>query len=270
MCDEAISRCVPVTGSVAVSGWNTCFLDTVEPDVATDIEIVYEDPSIVVVNKPAPLPMHPCGRYNRNTLVSLLNRVYHPVRLRLAHRLDANTTGVVVFSKTSKIARIVQPQFEQREVGKAYLVRVVGQPAEDQFSCRAGISAEPVPAGARFVDEAGLPAHTEFRVLQRWEDGTSLLEAWPITGRTNQIRVHLWHLGYPICGDPTYLADRRLGIHATVAVDATPMCLHAHRITLHHPVTQKRVTFCVPPPPWLCSLNRGAGLQGPPQGGPVR
>ena len=223
------------------------FPGTVEPDVATDIQIIYEDPALVVVNKPAPLPMHPCGRFNRNTLMHLLNLVYHPIRLRLAHRLDANTTGVVILSKKATIARIVQPQFERREVEKEYLVRVAGRPADDQFTCRAGISAGAVQAGARLTDEAGLPAHTDFRVLQRWEDGTSLLEARPITGRTNQIRVHLWHLGYPICGDPTYLSNHRLGVHATGSIDAAPMCLHAHRITLRHPIDGQRVSFVLLP-----------------------
>ena len=72
------------------------------------MNILYEDDAIVIVNKPAPLPMHPCGRFNRNTLASILNQLYKPQKLRLAHRLDANTTGVVVFSRSKHVARTIQ------------------------------------------------------------------------------------------------------------------------------------------------------------------
>ena len=113
---------------------------TVEPDVNADIEILYEDSMLVVVNKPAPLPMHPCGRFNRNTLIWILNQVYRPQRLRVTHRLDANTTGVVVLSRSGPIAGQVQPQFERGEVEKVYLVKVRGVPAEDEFHCDAPIA----------------------------------------------------------------------------------------------------------------------------------
>jgi 23S rRNA-/tRNA-specific pseudouridylate synthase len=87
-------------------------------------------------------------------------------------------------------------------------------------------------------------------VLERFADDTSLLEARPLTGRTNQIRVHLWHLGFPVCGDPTYWPGGKLGDSQTLAITAPPLCLHALRITLMHPLTRERVQFTAPMPAW--------------------
>ena len=225
--------------------------ETVEPDVNVDIQIMYEDEAILVLNKPAPLPMHPCGRFNRNTLQYILSEVYKPQSPRPAHRLDANTSGVVVLSRTRHVASLLQPQFERGEVEKVYLARVHGHPTHDQFECRAAISDSSGELGSReTVAEGGLPAHTKFRVLDRFPDQTALLEVIPLTGRTNQIRVHLWHLGWPICGDQAYLPGRRLGDTQTHPVEAAPLCLLAQRITITHPSTRKRLTFECERPSW--------------------
>ena len=177
--------------------------------------------------------------------------MYDPQKPRPSHRLDANTTGVLVVARTRHFAGLVQPQFARGEVEKIYLVRVQGQPAANEFTCDAPISDIAGALGSRIVDpESGLPASTHFRVLERFADGTSLLEARPLTGRTNQIRVHLWHLGFPVCGDPTYWPGGRLGDSQTLAIGAPPLCLHASRITLVHPVTRERVQFTAPMPAW--------------------
>ncbi len=224
---------------------------TLEPDVRADIRILHEDEAIIVLHKPAPLPMHPGGRFNRNTLAWILAAAWHPQKPRPAHRLDANTTGVLVVSRTRHFASMVQPQFERGEVEKTYLVRVHGHPAEDSFICQAPISAEAGNLGTRSVDEAdGLPAVTEFTVRQRYPDGTALLEARPQTGRTNQIRLHLQHLGWPVCGDPLYLPGGRTGTTPTVAVDDPPLCLHSWKIAFRHPLTREQVRFEAPPPDW--------------------
>jgi RluA family pseudouridine synthase len=226
-------------------------LADVEPEVNADIRILYEDEAIVVINKPAPLPIHPSGRFNRNTLQAVLQTVYHPQKPRPAHRLDANTTGLVVFTRTRHFAKFVQPQFERGDVEKTYLARVLGHPPEDVFFCDSPIGEEPVKAGAREIDEAnGLPARTEFCVLRRDTDGTALLEVTPLTGRTNQIRLHLWHLGFPICGDPVYLSGKTLGTRQTLALGEPPLCLHAWKLTFKHPLTKKATTFEAPPPDW--------------------
>ena len=227
------------------------FPNVTEPDVNGRIEILHEDEALIVVNKPAPLPMHAGGRFYRNTLHHILGLVYHPQKLYAAHRLDANTTGIVLVARSSHFAGRLQPQFARGKVEKLYLVRVQGQPPEDVFSCDAPISARSGELCSRTVDEAaGQVAHTEFRVLKRNADGTALLEARPLTGRTNQIRVHLWHLGLPVCGDPVYRPGKELGHTQTLAVGDSPLCLHAWQIKFVHPLTEVSAAFTAPPPEW--------------------
>ena len=226
------------------------FPATVEPDVAADIQVLYEDDWLIAVHKPAPLPMHPCGRYHRNTLEFILRQVFSPFKPRPAHRLDANTSGIVLLSKSRQVASRVQPQFERGEVTKTYLARVAGVPEQETFRCEAAISSRPSESGRRNVDANGLPAVTEFRLLQTFPDGTSLLEVSPLTGRTNQIRVHLQHLGLPIVGDPVYGPDADDGAVQTLPVDAPPMCLHAASVTIRHPQTGETMTFEAPAPAW--------------------
>jgi len=222
-----------------------------EPDIDPRITILHEDEAIVVIDKPAPLPLHPGGRFNRNTLQSILQTVYHPQKPRPAHRLDANTTGLLVVARTRHFAGLLQPQFARGEVSKTYLVRVLGHPPEDIFACDAPIASDPGETGSRGIDNAGgLPARTEFHLQRRSDDGTSLLEAKPLTGRTNQIRVHLWHLGFPVCGDPTYLTDHRVGEIQTLPIGAPPLCLHAWRLAFRHPLTGERMAFESPRPSW--------------------
>ncbi len=224
---------------------------TQEPEVATGIRLLHEDEAIIILDKPAPLPLHPGGRYNRNTLQWIVQQVWHPQRPGPAHRLDSTTTGLVVFTRTRHFAARVQDQFARGTVEKTYLVRVAGAPADDAFSCDAAIQAEPGPAGRRDIDEAtGQPARTDFRVLRRDADGTTLLEARPVTGRTNQIRLHLLHLGLPICGDTVYQPGATLGEIQTPAPGGPPLCLHAWRIGFAHPVTGERVNFEAMAPGW--------------------
>jgi len=227
------------------------FPNVTEPEVNARVEILHEDEALIVLNKPAPLPMHAGGRFYRNTLQYILNAVYHPQKPHPAHRLDANTTGIVLVTRTQHFAGKLQPQFAQGQVVKIYLVRVQGQPPADEFNCDAPIGAESIELGARSVDfENGLEAHTEFRVLQKFVDGTTLLEARPLTGRTNQIRIHLWHLGFPVCGDKAYLPGGKLGDTQTLSVDDPPLCLHAWKISFIHPLTKKTVEFSAPRPAW--------------------
>ena len=222
----------------------------IEPDVNPDIRILHEDEALLVIDKPAPLPVHSSGRFHRNTLLAILHAACHPLKPRPAHRLDANTSGVIVFTRTRHFAKLVQPQFERGEVEKIYLARVHGHPASEEFSCEAPIASEPASAGAREIDPDGLPAKTLFRLLRRDPDGTSLVEARPLTGRTNQIRAHLWHLGHPIVGDPVYLKNAKLGASQTLHPSDPPMGLHAHRLAFRHPVDNQLIRFESPVPNW--------------------
>ena len=96
---------------------------------------------------------------------------------------------------------------------------------------------------------SGKPARTEFQVAQRHPNGTTLLEARPLTGRTHQIRVHLWHLGLPVCGDPIYSPGKILA-ERPLDPGMVPLCLHAWRIKFAHPVSQEPMNFTAPPPIW--------------------
>lgn len=220
------------------------FAPAAEPPVATDVRLLFEDEALIVVSKPAPLPMHPSGRFNRNTLQHILNLAYAPERPRPVHRLDANTTGLVLFARTRHCCRLLQLQFLAGTVEKRYLVRVAGHPPENRFVSTAAIAAAPGTLGTHAIDAAaGRAARTDFEVLQRQADGTSLLEARLGSGRTNQIRVHLWHLGFPVLGDPAYLADRAIGDTQTLDPAAPPLQLHAWRLTFQHPLTGERMAF---------------------------
>jgi UPF0176 protein len=222
-----------------------------EPPVNADVRILYEDEAMIILEKPAPLPVHSCGRYHRNTLQSFLAKVYAPQRPHIAHRLDANTTGLVVVARTRYFSGLLQPQFSRGEVEKLYLARVQGHPLEDTFVCELPVTDEMGETGVRRVDADGLSTRTEFEVIRRFVDGTSLLKVRPRTGRTNQIRIHLWELGWPICGDQRYLPQRKLGKFQTGDVADAPLCLHAKRIDFKHPVSGDRMSFEASDVDWL-------------------
>jgi len=229
------------------------FPPDVEPPVSADIRILHEDEAILLVHKPAPLPMHASGRFHRNTLQALLNEVYAPKYPRPVHRLDANTTGLVLFARTRHFSRVLQQQFIEGTVDKRYLVRSLGHPAEDVFFSEAPISAEPEALGTRGIDEEnGLFSRTDFRVMERCADGTSLLEVKLGTGRTNQIRVHLWQLGHPVVGDQAYLPGRQIGSTQTLTPGDPPLQLHAWKLSFVNPASGERMDFETARPDWAC------------------
>lgn len=241
----------PISAETIVrSGWRIehHLPQTTEPAVNNQIKVLYEDDVIIAVDKPAPLPMHPCGRFNRNTLDYIINQVYVDEQIRILHRLDANTTGVVIMAKKKSAAQFIHPQFVNHQVDKTYLARVQGHPREEQFECEESISSEASAAGSRKITVEGRSAKTSFNVLQRFEDQTSLVECKPKTGRTNQIRIHLSHLGFPIIGDPTYNSAGELS--QSLELGAPPMCLHAYRVELTHPNTKENLEIQAGLPDW--------------------
>ncbi|MBX3167793.1 MAG: pseudouridine synthase [Candidatus Eremiobacteraeota bacterium] len=224
----------------------------VEPPVCTDIQLLYLDEALLLINKPAPLPMHPCGRFERNTLRHLLALAFAPEVPRPAHRLDANTTGLVVCARSHHFATRLHPQFAEGCVEKCYLALVHGHPEQAEFEVDLPIATEAGPAGLRTGGQ-GAPAVTRFRILERRPD-TTLLQAQPLTGRTNQIRVHLWSLGHPVLGDPSYLPDGRRAARQTLTPEDPPMHLHSWKVRLRHPLTGADFRFECPidwaaPPP---------------------
>ena len=226
------------------------FPPEVEPPVATDIRVRHLDEAIIVLEKPAPLPMHAGGRFHRNTLQHLMNLACEPHVPRAVHRLDANTSGLVVFARTRHFCKLLQRQFIEGSVEKCYLVGVSGHPVADHFTCDAPVSTETEVTGARSVDdENGQAALTGFEVLERRNDGTSLLLAVPVTGRTNQIRIHLSHLGHPVLGDPCYQAEG-IGNTQTIAPGDPPLRLHAWKLAFRHPLSGAEMCFETDRPAW--------------------
>lgn len=221
----------------------------VEPWVEGNIRILFEDEWMVVVDKPAPLPVHASGRYYRNTLEHFLDQVYRPEKLFLAHRLDADTTGLVVLSRRHAVAHKLQSQFSEQRVEKTYLARVFGRPAAEAFSSSSPIGRDKLQAGTRLLDESGQSAHTDFRVRQYFEDETTLIEARPRTGRTHQIRLQLAGLGFPIVGDRLYAKQDALQ-PATPATGKPLLCLHAWKLGFQHPRESRGVEFEATPPAW--------------------
>ncbi len=192
-----------------------------EPLADRTLDVVYEDDTIRVFNKGAPLAVHPSGRYFKNSLTEILKEAYPDETPRPVQRLDALTTGLVVFAKSKEVAAHLMREFEQNRVDKEYLVLVEGTPSQKTFVVNAPVGK--VDGAARAVGyQTRNPkeAVTHFEELSSL-DGRTLLKAFPRSGRTNQIRVHLASVGLPVVNDPVY--GRRTD-------DADRHGLHAHRL----------------------------------------
>ena len=212
--------------------------DWVEPDIASDLQVVAEDETLLILDKPSPLPMHEGGRFFKNTLKWLMAQAWPEMNVRYTHRLDAETQGLLICVKGNEARNEVQGQFARNEVGKVYHALVHGQP-----SWKDRLVETPVPAEGR---EWGKPlsAATELRVLEQRLGGRALVEARPKTGRTHQIRVHLWQEGHAIVGDRRYLPEHQVGEKEIGVKGDEPLCLLSAKVTFRHPSTQEELTFC--------------------------
>lgn len=198
-----------------------------EPQVDFGYQVLFEDEHLFVINKPGNLPVHPAGRYFFHTLlIHLRTRGFtQPLRADreyyLVHRIDRETSGVLVLTKTYEACVSVVAQFAKRQTQKKYIAVAHGVPERESFEVSAPMArADSKPIGAREaasrirlkmavtpVDEGGQTAQTQFRVLKSFERAGkrySLVECLPKTGRQHQIRVHLAHAGHPIVGDKLY------------------------------------------------------------------
>ena len=205
-----------------------------------EIAVLYLDEALLVVNKPAGLPTLVDG-YNSAApyLVGLLKQTYTP--LWTVHRLDKDTSGVIVFARSAEAHRHLNTQFEQRQANKAYHALVVGSPPWERLTVDLPLRADGDRKHRTVVDaQGGKPAVTDLRVLERL-GALTLIEAAPHTGRTHQIRVHLAAQGYPIVGDALY--------GPKLPAEAAPMArlgLHAWALSLEHPVTGEEMRFEAP------------------------
>ena len=226
--------------------------NTVEPPVNADLRFLYEDEQILVLHKPAPLPMHPCGRFNKNSLVPMLRSAFPKLEPRPVHRLDVDTTGVVVLAKDRKSARGLGEQFESRRVDKRYLAWIEGELEDDALELEGQVAREPSTSGKRRVSSDTQPSRvalTSLRALARGE-GRSLVELRPHSGRTNQLRVQLADLGHPIVGDSAY-GKGALALDASEAMSGlSDLCLHAWRLTFRHPGDGREMVVEAEPPQW--------------------
>jgi 23S rRNA pseudouridine1911/1915/1917 synthase len=209
------------------------------------LDILYEDPAILVLNKPAGLVVHPGAGNREGTLVNAL--LFHCAGLSviggeerpgIVHRLDKETSGCLLVAKSDAAHRALSAQFADRLVQKTYLALVEGVPRMPHGKIEASISRHAVHRQKMTVSERGRESVTQYRVLGS-SLGKTLMECQPRTGRTHQIRVHLKHLGHPIVGDPLY--GRRSG-HLR-------HFLHAWKISFTHPESGKPIGFCAPLPP---------------------
>ena len=225
------------------------------------LDILYEDPYLLVINKPPGLVVHPGAGNATHTLVNAL--VYHcdhlsnengPLRPGIVHRLDKDTSGVMLTAKDNRVHAGLRRQFTHRRIEKEYLALVWGQFTEDEGLIDLPIGRHPRHRKKFAVVPQGRPSRTRFRVLERFSFLT-LLQLELETGRTHQIRVHLSHLGHPVFGDPFYggrssrlgslpPAQRRLAARLLELIPR--QALHARRLSFIHPITSKRLTIEAP------------------------
>ena len=209
------------------------------------VNIIYEDEWLVVVNKTAGMVVHPGAGNKQGTLAGAL--LYHcgtlpdandNIRPGIVHRLDKDTTGVIVVAKKDKAMRSLAKQFHDRTVSKRYLAIVKGRVEIDNGVVDVPIARHATDRRKMEVEhEKGRHARTVYHVLERLDKFTVLALDLD-TGRTHQIRVHMQHLGHPVVGDMTYGGDRQMSRQA----------LHAEKLSFCHPETKKRVEFTAPMP----------------------
>ncbi|MEZ5977667.1 MAG: RluA family pseudouridine synthase [Planctomycetota bacterium] len=230
---------------------------------ASDLVVLYEDGEIVVVDKPPMLPVHPSGRHLSDTLIQRIHARYgkdprREHRIKLCHRLDRETSGIVVCARDPATHAAIMSQFENRDVEKEYHAIVRGVPESDS-----GVVDLPI-GPARWSEVMlrmtttpdGLPSRTAWSVLERHR-GCALVSCRPTTGRQHQIRVHMEAIGHPLVGDKLYGDDETIFLRAAQgeltredlrALGMPRQALHNHRIAFRNPRTGERVEVRSPIP----------------------
>jgi 23S rRNA pseudouridine1911/1915/1917 synthase len=191
-----------------------------------NIPIVYEDDWLLVVDKPPGLLSIPTPKNERRTLTSILNDDAKEkglqYRLHPCHRLDRETSGLIIYAKGKSIQRKMMEVFQQRKVKKTYIAFIQGSPAFNKGEIKNPI--------------AGQPALTQYKTIAK-RKGFAIVEAMPLTGRTNQIRIHFKGIGHPIVGETKYAFRRDFELKAK------RLCLHAKSLEFRHPLTHKNINI---------------------------
>jgi 23S rRNA pseudouridine1911/1915/1917 synthase len=228
------------------------------------LDVVYQDADLLVINKAAGMVVHPAAGHRTGTLV---NALLHSVRdlsgiggvMRpgIVHRLDRETSGLMLVAKSDDAHRALSDALKARRIRRVYLVAAWGHLMEGSRTVDAPIDRHPTERKRMAVVPGGRRAVTHFRVVERWK-GADLLRAELETGRTHQIRVHLVHAGHPVVGDRLYAAGRERGAAAADRAWANGLAKRVHRQFLHatelrfvHPRTGEEMRFEAPLPPDL-------------------
>ena len=217
----------------------------VEPE-DIPLDVVYEDEYLLVINKPIGMAVHPTRGGYSGTLVNALlqytknlSNINTDIRPGIVHRLDKDTSGLILVAKDNITHAKIAKQFQRREVKKTYIALVEGEIEREEGAVNVSIGRHPRYYDQRVVssDECAKEAYTKYRVIKRC-NGVSLVELLPLTGRTHQLRVHMLHLGHPVLGDKKY--GRKASFER--------LALHSHKISFCCPKSNTIVNFCVDVP----------------------
>lgn len=219
------------------------------------LEIVYEDEHLLVVNKPKGMVVHPAPGNPDGTLVNALlwhckgslSGIGGEIRPGIVHRIDKDTSGLLIVAKTDRAHRGLAEQIASHSFGRRYDAVLVGTPREERGTVDAPVGRHPTDRKRMAVNvKNGKRAVTDYAVTEHF-CGYSLVECRLHTGRTHQIRVHMASIGHPVLGDPVYCPDarraERFGLHG--------QCLHAKYIEFTHPATGERLHFTAEPPAYF-------------------
>jgi 23S rRNA pseudouridine1911/1915/1917 synthase len=221
------------------------------------LDILFEDESLLVLNKPAGLVVHPAAGHEEHTLVNALlhhcqgslSGIGGVARPGIVHRLDKDTSGCLVVAKNDATHLALSAQFAGRQVEKIYHAIVCGELARESGEIHAAIARHPSHRKRMAVrdDASGRAAHTSYRVLERLNSAT-FVEAQIHTGRTHQVRVHFQSLGHPLVGDETYGARQNARLKELTNYAAPRVMLHARELSFVHPRTEEQMSFEAPLP----------------------
>lgn len=235
--------------------------------VDTNFGLLYEDDDLLVFDKPAPLAVYAVGSYSELNLHSLVKKDprWSETEVRFVHRLDAETSGVIVAAKNERAARAIGIDFLHGRIQKTYRTVVFGvpDPAEGLIDLPLGHDASSGFQTVRIVDrEKGQESHTRYRTLSV-HGGYARLELEPLTGRTHQLRAHLSFIGHPIVGDKIYVDLKIFERYVLGGLDEEMLerlklprlALHAYAIEFTHPTTRQSVRFESPEPDFLSRMR---------------
>ena len=207
------------------------------------LNILFEDSEILVIDKPSGMVVHPGDGTKNDTLIHAL--MYHranqlcaigaPERPGIVHRLDKETSGVMVVAKSDRAYHSLVDQFSKRQTEKEYLALVCGLPKEDSGNIDLPIGRHPKVRVRMAVVKNGKEAITKWKMISKYRDEYGLLSISILTGRTHQIRVHFSYLGYPLAGDKTYGSKKKSPFPRVM--------LHAHTLKFKHPVSSDEIFF---------------------------